>query len=271
MKTKILLFICALSAIIVSCRREFETSNPEVIREWYVPFSSQFTNPAVAGRPDTGTVHIQLLENNSIRYDFNLTNFRADDLITGVSLNAGSPIANGPVLVNLNSRLGNKYITGVAQNLRQSLVDSLRDTTNQIYFTANSSLAPNGIFRGQLNETITLAATVALTGAEEVPPVTTTARGTAIIRVTSNRKVYSLVSVTNVEPTDQMTMAHIHNGGRGQNGPILVTLVNAPTEFGIAKTIFIDDATYNTLMNNPLYVNAHSVRNPAGKIRGQLK
>lgn len=270
MKSKLLLFICVISSILLSCRREFETS-PEVIRDWYVTLSSQFSNPANAGRTDTGTIHIQLLENNSLRYDANLPNFRADDLVTGLTLNAGNPLNSGAALLDLKPRTSNRYITNHVFNLRQSLVDSLRDSTNQFYVTATSALLPSGAIRGQVNANITLAGTVQLTGAEEVPPVTTTAIGNAIIRVTNDRKVYSVVNVSNVEPNDQLTMAHIHIGAPGQNGPIIVPLVTSAAEFGQQKIIPIDEATYNALMTNPLYVNVHSVLNPAGKVRGQLK
>jgi hypothetical protein len=150
-------------------------------------------------------------------------------------------------------------------------VDSLLANTADIYFSVQSATRPNGLARGQLNTTVTLAADVQLTGANEVPPVNTTATGRAVIRVTANRKVYSIVTVNNVEPADQMTAAHIHRGAPGVNGPILVPLATSPAEFGVPRTISIDEATYNSLMTNPLYVNAHSTLFPAGKVRGQIK
>jgi hypothetical protein len=122
-----------------------------------------------------------------------------------------------------------------------------------------------------LNSTITLAANVPLQGSQEVPPVTTTATGLAVIRLTSDKTVYSLITVDNVEPTDQLTMAHIHAGAPGQNGPIIVPLANAPSDFNVPRTITINDTQYDSLMTLPVYVNVHSILNPAGKLRGQIK
>lgn len=271
MKLKFILSVCTLSIILFSCgRRENESTGVEVVREWRVPFRAEFTNPAPAGRGDSGTFHIQLLEDNTLRYDYQLMN-SGGEAITGATLNAGDPITNGPVILPLNIRGTGSYNTGVIFNVRQSLVDSLLANTADIYFSAQGASFANGLVRGQLNTNVTLAADINLTGANEVPPVTTTATGKATIRVTSDRKVYSIVTVTNVEPGDQMTQAHIHVGAPGENGPILVPLVTSPAEFGVPKTISVDEATYNSLMTNRLYVNAHSTLFPQGKVRGQIK
>ena len=56
---------------------------------------------------------------------------------------------------------------------------------------------------------------VNLTGAEEVPPVSTSAKGDGRFTIGSDGSVKGSVSTTGV----QGTAAHIHQGAKGQNGP----------------------------------------------------
>jgi hypothetical protein len=240
------------------------------VREWFVPISATYASPATLGRTDSGIAHIILYEDSSLRYDFRISNLRSGDAITGVTLNSGNPITNGAVLADLKPRVSSNYVTGGVFHLSGPLYDSLLSNA-PIYFNVTSTQNTNGLIRGQLNSTITLAADVRLTGAEEVPPVTTTASGLAVIRVTSDRTVYSRVTVDNIETNDQVTMAHIHAGPRGVNGPIIVPLANAPADFNVQRTQTISVAKYDSLMTLPTYVNVHSTRNPAGKIRGQIR
>ena len=46
---------------------------------------------------------------------------------------------------------------------------------------------------------VTFAASVSLSGANEVPAVTTTATGVALLRITADNKLYSKITVTNLE------------------------------------------------------------------------
>jgi hypothetical protein len=89
MKLKFILSVCILSTILFSCsRRENEELGAEVVKEWFVPFQAGFTNPAPAGRTDSGTFHIQLLDDNTLRYDYNIANLNGEE-IRGATLNAG--------------------------------------------------------------------------------------------------------------------------------------------------------------------------------------
>ena len=59
-----------------------------------------------------------------------------------------------------------------------------------------------------------------LTGAEEVPPVTTVARGTASLSLSGGQIVYT-VTVTDLQ---NAVVAHIHLAPAGQNGPVRLNL-----------------------------------------------
>jgi CHRD domain len=60
-----------------------------------------------------------------------------------------------------------------------------------------------------------------LTGKDEVPPKSTKATGSAEFTVTGADSMRYKVSVTDME---KVTVAHIHKGKAGENGPIVATL-----------------------------------------------
>lgn len=107
----------------------------------------------------------------------------------------------------------------------------------------------------------------ALTGAQEVPPVSTSASGRSTISVASDRSVSGAVIVTGMEPT----AAHIHQGAMGANGPVIVPLAKtAPMTFSVPAGIKLTDAQYAALKEGKLYLNVHSAANPGGEIRLQM-
>ena len=70
------------------------------------------------------------------------------------------------------------------------------------------------------------------------------------------------------------TMAHIHSGVAGVNGPIVVVLTppsgNPGTSFGCVSPV--DAATVAAIRADPtsFYVNVHNGPHPDGAMRGQL-
>jgi len=114
---------------------------------------------------------------------------------------------------------------------------------------------------------ITEKTSAALTGAQEVPPVSTSASGRSTISVASDRTVSGAVIVTGMEPT----MAHIHQGAMGANGPVIVPLAKtAPMTFSVPASTKLSDAQYAALKEGKLYVNVHSAAHPGGEVRLQM-
>lgn len=109
---------------------------------------------------------------------------------------------------------------------------------------------------------------VKLVGAEETPPVTTTASGTGTITIAADKSVSGSVKTAGIEGT----MAHIHLGAAGQAGPPIITLTKGDGGMWSvpAGTKLTDDQLTSFKAGN-LYVNVHSAAHPAGEIRGQLK
>src|SRR5229473_3870825 len=61
---------------------------------------------------------------------------------------------------------------------------------------------------------------VTLTGAEEAPPVTTSASGTGTISIAADKSVSGTIKTKGVDGT----VGHIHVGAPGESGPPIITL-----------------------------------------------
>jgi hypothetical protein len=107
-----------------------------------------------------------------------------------------------------------------------------------------------------------------LTGAEEVPPVKTSAKGTGSITVGDDNSVSGSVKTTGVKGT----MAHVHQGAKGENGPPIITLTKGSgDEWTIPAGAKLTDEQLKSLKDGNLYVNVHSDAHKGGEIRAQLK
>lgn len=105
-----------------------------------------------------------------------------------------------------------------------------------------------------------------LSGAQEVPPVNTTARGGCMAQFDAASSSLSIVCTHNV--VDE-TVMHIHRGLPGVNGPILFDLGD-PRSPVQAKWTGMSPTDIADLMAGNLYVNIHSGGRPSGDIRGQI-
>jgi hypothetical protein len=120
-----------------------------------------------------------------------------------------------------------------------------------------------------------------LSGRQQVPPVSTAATGTAT--VTLNAALTEATVVVTVDGLADITMAHIHAGNLGVNGPILFTLAEGSFGSPLVLTLSSGNLTarpeagiqtfaeaVNAMRQGLTYVNVHSVAHPDGEIRGQL-
>ena len=108
---------------------------------------------------------------------------------------------------------------------------------------------------------------VQLSGANEVPPVTTSASGQGTITVADNGAVSGSVKTQGV----QATAAHIHIGAAGKNGPVAVPLTKDGDTFKAPAGAKLNADQMKAFKAGGLYVNVHSAAHPDGEIRGQLK
>jgi hypothetical protein len=108
---------------------------------------------------------------------------------------------------------------------------------------------------------------VQLVGAEETPPVTTSATGTGTITIAADKSVSGSVKTTGIEGT----VAHIHVGAPGVAGPPIITLTKGADGWSVPPGSKLTDEQYASFKAGNLYVNVHSAAHPPGEIRGQLK
>jgi hypothetical protein len=107
---------------------------------------------------------------------------------------------------------------------------------------------------------------VTLSGTEEVPPVSTAARGSGSFTIGDDGAVSGSVTTTGV----QGTMAHIHLAAKGQNGPVIVPLTKSGDTYTAPAGAKLNDAQMAAFKAGNLYINVHSDANKGGEVRGQL-
>ena len=107
---------------------------------------------------------------------------------------------------------------------------------------------------------------VKLTGAEEVPPLSVPGSGSGSFRVAEDGSITGSVTTKDV----QGTMAHIHQGAKGQNGPVIIPLTKSGDTYTVPAGAKLNDAQLKAFKDGGLYVNVHTAANKGGEVRGQL-
>ena len=107
-----------------------------------------------------------------------------------------------------------------------------------------------------------------LVGAEETPPVTTSATASGTISIAADKSVTGTLKSSGIDGT----MAHIHLGAFGQAGPPIITLTKgADGTWSVPPGAKLTDDQYASFKAGNLYVNVHSAEHKPGEIRAQLK
>jgi hypothetical protein len=149
-----------------------------------------------------------------------------------------------------------------------TIADGSHQLTARTVDSANVSVTSAPVTVSVLNSP-TIDVTVS--AAEVFPRTNSAATGTG--QVTFNLitgAVSGGVTLTGIAAT----MAHIHNGIAGTNGPIIVNFVQSGTDPNrwdaeAGSTLAADQV--NELLAGQLYVNVHTAAFPGGEIRGQIR
>lgn len=114
--------------------------------------------------------------------------------------------------------------------------------------------------------------TVPLTGAQQVPPVTTSGSGTANMAFDpATRELTWSISFSGL--SSAATMAHIHGpAAQGANAGVEVWLSKkgTPPTSPFSGSAKLTEAQAKQLLAGQTYVNIHTKTHPAGEIRGQI-
>jgi mono/diheme cytochrome c family protein len=183
---------------------------------------------------------------------------------TAAHIHEGAPGVAGPVIVPLS---GGPTVWTVPAGTVVTDDQIAKLKAGAYYLNAHTTGAPGGEIRGQLTQQLRFAA---LSGANEVPAVTTTASGTGVLTLDpANGMIRGFVKTTGITGT----AAHIHEGAVGVAGPVIIPLAETPVGSGFwivpaGQTLTPGQvASFNA---GNLYFNVHSTANPGGEIRSQI-
>jgi hypothetical protein len=108
---------------------------------------------------------------------------------------------------------------------------------------------------------------VSLTPAEEVPPAKSDGKGSGSFRVAEDGTLTGSVTTEGVPGT----MAHIHQGAKGANGPVIVPLTKSGDTYTVPAGRKLTQPQMDALKAGNLYVNVHSDKYKGGEVRAQLQ
>jgi len=166
---------------------------------------------------------------------------------------------------------------GILDDARFRESDFLQDGYSflKFKFTAAPAITDNLLFSSILR------------GRNEVPPVRTRAFGITRSSLIDNGTVLNiLTAIARLPRNVEITMAHLHLGAEGTNGPVIADLLSEGGFSGrFTRRLKTDveggdlvgpmlgqplDALVAQIQAGNVYVNIHTARNPAGELRGQL-
>jgi CHRD domain/Secretion system C-terminal sorting domain len=188
---------------------------------------------------------------------------------------------NGPVVVDFVSQgfpVGAKSgeFVKVLTLTEAQAVDLM---IGNLYVNIHNPSFPGGEIRAQIRYGVALnpspvPLSARLSGAQEIPANTSTARGTfegifdPYSRVIAFRFEYSGL-------TANASASHFHMAAAGRNGPVTLDFVSQGFQTGntsgeFVKVLTLTQAQADSLIAGSIYVNIHNASFPGGEIRGQI-
>jgi glucose/arabinose dehydrogenase len=166
------------------------------------------------------------------------------------------------------------------------------DDDGELYVLTSSNLGPNGnggevwqlVVPGDVSDNNGAKGVfqAVLSGDEEVPPVATEGHGNVVVKTKPSGVRFTLV----VNDLQDVVAAHIHCAAEGVNGPVGVTLFSGGpvTRNGVLVQAPLSDVNpgnacgwtslddlVEAMDTGNTYVNVHTLSNPSGEVRGQLR
>ena len=138
---------------------------------------------------------------------------------------------------------------------------------DSVYFNVHTQANGGGEIRGQMSLETDDSFSAFATGANEVPAIATpaTAVGSFTLSRYSGKITYNIVANG---LTSAINGAHLHFGEPGRLGAVALPLTYSGNV--LSGTAPYTKAVFDSLINNRLYLNIHTVNNSGGEIRGQV-
>jgi uncharacterized protein (TIGR03437 family) len=251
-----------------------------------------------AGRVTSGTVDF------TVRYQF-----PGEVTFTGLHIHRGNAGTNGPVLIDSRITAGSPVVeaSGRGEIVRTAEIaagstnvevieDMIRNPAGY-YLNLHTTANPGGAVRAQMARAEKRVYGTVLSPENEVPAVTSQARGMGFVTILAalndagqlqSSEVTFEVNYNGFAEGTQFTGMHIHQGNNGANGPVTIDtgLTRAQNVMagagGAGNLRFVADvnvgsaASANTVLGiwadpGTAYLNLHTVANPGGEIRAQLR
>ena len=217
--------------------------------------------PTVTGALGTGTLSLEF-PSLKLSGSFTVNGMKATD----GHIHLGTAGENGPMAVSMTTESGGEAFTVPANTVLTS-AQATAFADGGLYFNAHTLENPTGEVRGQIGRDVFAAQ---MSNAQEVPTNASMATGNGLLSFDpATRKITARMTLTGMAAT----IAHIHSGSLGANGPVLIELRETTAGSGIwlnAVDAVLTDAQFAILKAGGLYFNAHSAVFPGGEIRGQI-
>jgi hypothetical protein len=213
----------------------------------------------------TATVHLRAGQ-AQVCYSLSVENLSG--AAVAAHIHKGGAGVSGPVVIPLATPAGGSAKGCVATT--RALVRAILADTSSYYVNVHTGDFPGGAIRGQLEGTnpdsLGWSKTITLVGTSEP-----NAKGTAALRLRKDvGKVCYRLHVESV--TLPAAAAHIHRGGAGVNGPVVVPFTAPDATGNSSGCADATAALIDEIIASPagFYVNVHTKEHPAGAIRAQL-
>lgn len=312
MKTR---FSLALIASLLSIPAAFAQSSESI--PFRVNLSPANEVPAIEGLNASGfgTVWVHVVRDTAGKVvsgtvDFTVRyQFAGEVTITGLHIHRGAAGTNGPVLIDTRVSGASPVVdaTGRGEIVRPvavlagsanvAVLEDLLVNPEGYYLNLHTTVNPGGAIRAQMTRAERRVFGTVLTADNEVPALTSQARGTGFLTVLAgvnsagqmvSSEVTFEISYTGFADGTQFTGMHIHTGTNGTNGPVtidtgLTRAQNILAGTGGAGSLkyttdvnMASQAAVNTILGiwtdaGSAYWNLHTVANAGGEIRSQLR
>lgn len=212
---------------------------------------------------------------DTLWYDAVVTNLSG--AITAAHFHKAAVGVNGGVVVDLTPGITANKLSGqiTGSVITKELISDF--LTGNIYLNVHTTANPGGEVRGQVYRLAREGYTLSLQGAQQTPPVVTTATGSGIVSIDRDQtNAHYMIVVSDL--SGPATAAHFHKAKAGVAGGVIYDLSPNFAKTGTNDAAFgywtsangFNLAQSVAFRNDSIYVNVHTALNPNGEVRGQV-